>query len=316
MGASGPDAAGQLPGQVPRDPHWTLTLQESGHPQAASSCGRASHAPPHTLPSLSPGARAAPCPPFPHAFPGDRHGCRPAHLCGSSGQHGPRAAGLEGRVGGAEEGMTPPVGGTPPAGQGPADTSPLGGSCPGFPQTLTEPCDATWGGLPGPSASLCPAWQCWPRKVRRAGQERGWGSDRNWREQRWTGGQAERRFPSGWGAGLGFLFFPAGSSRNPRKAKGWPDLPIPPSAWALLRPWSSPHPPSPPGVSGPSPQSSIAHSNSRRGPASPHGEALIFFSLPGFPNRGQGLCLHAIPEPGPSPFFQKHSEKKLPRAPL
>lgn len=233
-----------------------------------------------------------------------------------SGQHGPRAAGLEGRVGGAEEGMTPPVGGTPPAGQGPADTSPLGGSCPGFPQTLTEPCDATWGGLPAPSASLCPAWQCWPRKVRRGGQERGWGSDRHWREQRWTGGQAERRPPSGWGAGLGCLFFPAGSSRNPRKAKGWPDLPIPPSAWALLRPWSSPHPPSPPGVSGPSPQSSIAHSNSRRGPASPHGEALIFFSLPGFPNRGQGLCLHAIPEPGPSPFFQKHSEKKLPRAPL
>lgn len=43
---------------TPRNPHWTLTLQETNCPQAARSRVRASRGPPCALPSLSPGARA------------------------------------------------------------------------------------------------------------------------------------------------------------------------------------------------------------------------------------------------------------------
>ena len=66
---------------------YSVEGQESDHPQAARSRGTASHAPLHTLPSLSPAHRHPACPPFPHAFPGDSHSGRPAHLCGSSSQH-------------------------------------------------------------------------------------------------------------------------------------------------------------------------------------------------------------------------------------
>ena len=88
-------------------------------------------------------------------------------------------------------------------------------------------------------------------------------------DKRETGGRigGENTSLLGGGLGLVFCFFPAGSSRNPRKAKDWPDLPIPPLAWALLPPPGT-HPTlrHTLGVSGPSPQSSIAHSNSPRAP--------------------------------------------------
>lgn len=119
-----------------------------------------------------------------------------------------------------------------------------------------------------------------------------------------------------WVVGLGFGVFSIGSSRNLRmEIEPGPHLPIPPhNLGSAPSPWNSPHPPSDPGTSAPS-LVALLPLPTAPDPHPPHSEALQFLFLPGLPDGCQGLCLHTIPELGPSLLFQKLSEKKLPRAP-
>ena len=129
------------------------------------------------------------------------------------------------------------------------------------------------------------------------------------------GGKMEGTLPF-WVVGLGFGVFSTGSSRNLRmEIEPGPHLPTPPhSLDSAPSPWNSPHPPSDPGTSAPSLVALLPIATAP-GPHPPHSEALQFLFLPGLPDGCQGLCLHTIPELGPSLLFQKLSEKKLPRGP-